>query len=130
MTWTIDQKTEQLLQLPWTVVPVVTEDGDRLLRVAEIPSAVGHGATSSELEADLWDSLRESLRAYLHFGDPIPLPQGVRLPWSPGARKHLEAREITVIVRRRRQAWGDDPEVEVDATSAAAAWANVQPSEA
>lgn len=70
-----------LLRLPWTIVKEVTPEGDVLLRVKEIPSAVGSGSTVDELVADLWESLTESLRAYLHFGDRIPLPQGVSDSW-------------------------------------------------
>jgi predicted RNase H-like HicB family nuclease len=76
MTEGRSSQLEQLLRLPWTIVKEITPEGDHLLRVAEIPSAVGSGATSEEMEADLWESLRESLRAYLHFGDPIPMPAG------------------------------------------------------
>jgi hypothetical protein len=72
---------EHLLRLPWTIVKEVTPEGDHLLRVAEIPSAVGSGASTEEMEADLWESLRESLRAYLHFGDPIPVPAGAQAGW-------------------------------------------------
>ena len=72
-----DPALRRLLALPWTIVPETTPEGDRLLRVREIPSAVGHGATDAELERDLWDSLRESLLAYLHFGDAVPQPHPV-----------------------------------------------------
>lgn len=80
----MDQQTKlsYLLRLPWTFVRERTPEGDTILRVREIPSAVGTGETSAELEADVWGSLRASLEAYLHFGDPIPLPLGVRLPWE------------------------------------------------
>ena len=72
---------EHLIRLPWTIVKEVTPEGDHLLRVAEIPSAVGSGATPEEMEADLWESLRESLRAYLHYNDPIPTPGGRQPGW-------------------------------------------------
>lgn len=72
---------QRLLRLPWTIVREVTPEGDVLLRVKEIPSAVGSGSTPDELVADLWESLTESLRAYLHFGDSVPLPQGVSDSW-------------------------------------------------
>jgi predicted RNase H-like HicB family nuclease len=71
-----DAALRRLLALPWTVVPETTPEGDRLLRVREVPSAVGHGETDEELERDLWESLTASLEAYLHFGDPVPLPTG------------------------------------------------------
>lgn len=64
----------RLLTLPWTVLREETPDGDTVLRVKEVPSATGSGETDEEREQDLWDSLTESLRAYLHFGDAVPVP--------------------------------------------------------
>lgn len=87
MGWTQEQQVQHLLRLPWTIVAETTPEGDRLLRVAEIPSAVGTGSTPQELEADLRESLRASLSAYLHFEDPVPLPKGAALPWLASARK-------------------------------------------
>ena len=81
MTPSSELDLQRLLRLPWTIVREVTPEGDVLLRVKEIPSAVGSGNTDEELVADLWDSLTESLRAYLHFGDKVPLPQGVSDSW-------------------------------------------------
>lgn len=108
-----EQQLEYLLRLPWTIVPEATPEGDRLLRVAEIPSAVGTGTTPEEIVADLWESLRESLRAYLHFGDPIPLPKGAASPWLPSARR--PSRPVPIIVRI--------PQVE--ATASAGGWEDV-----
>jgi hypothetical protein len=85
MSWTPEQKLESLLRLPWTIATERTPEGDRLLRVVEIPSAVGCGATPAEAESDLWESLRASLSAYLHFEDAIPLPRGTDLPWRARA---------------------------------------------
>lgn len=76
-----DSDLQRLLRLPWTIVKEVTPEGDILLRVKEIPSAVGSGSTTDELVSDLWESLTESLRAYLHFGDQVPLPLGVSDSW-------------------------------------------------
>lgn len=70
----INSEIDRLLALPWTIVAETTPEGDRLLRVREIPSAIGHGETDDELTRDLRESLESSLRAYLHFGDPIPKP--------------------------------------------------------
>lgn len=81
MTEAHDSQLEHLLRLPWTIVKEVTPEGDHLLRVAEIPSAVGSGTTSEDMEADLWESLRESLRAYIHYNDPIPVPSGPQPGW-------------------------------------------------
>ena len=71
-----ESELQRLLRLPWTIIRDITPEGDVVLRVKEIPSAVGSGDTQDALEADLWESLTESLRAYLHFGDEIPLPHG------------------------------------------------------
>ncbi len=76
-----DQQLQQLLRLPWTVVREITPEGELLLRIAEIPAAMGSGATPDEAEADLWASLEAALRAYLHFGDPVPVPAGGVPAW-------------------------------------------------
>jgi len=86
MTAARDPQLEHLLRLPWTIVSELTPEGDHLLRVAEIPSAVGSGATPQEVEADLWESLRESLRAYLHYHDPVPMPGGAQPGWVGSSR--------------------------------------------
>ena len=65
---------DRLLALPWTVLREQTPDGDVVLRVKEIPSATGSGVTDEQREAELWESLTQSLRAYLHFGDAVPVP--------------------------------------------------------
>jgi hypothetical protein len=84
MEWTNQSKIAVLLRLPWTIDSTM-EEGERVLRVRELPSVVVSGTDERELEREFWESLRESLAAYLHFGDPIPLPTGVRmLPWDPG----------------------------------------------
>ena len=92
-------KLAYLLRLPWTFVRDQTPEGETILRVAEIPSAVGTGETVAELETDVWASLRASLEAYLHFGDPIPLPRGARLPWESAYRS--AAKPSNVIIRER-----------------------------
>jgi predicted RNase H-like HicB family nuclease len=85
---------DQLLRLPWTIVRETSPEGDLLLRVAEIPSVVGTGATPSDAEADLWESLRESLKAYAHFGDPIPLPKERSPDWFSAARRFRQVRFV------------------------------------
>lgn len=74
--WTAEDRLDALAAVPWIVDREVTPDGDRLLRIREIPSASGAGSDPAEREADLWASLRASLRAYIHIGDPVPLPCG------------------------------------------------------
>lgn len=74
----LDRQLDALMDLPWTIVRETTPEGDRILKIAELPSVVASGATDADMAADLSESLRESLRAYLHFGDPIPVPTGAR----------------------------------------------------
>lgn len=78
----LDPQLQGLLRLPWTIISETTPEGDLLLRVKEIPSAVGCGETEPAAIADLWEALTESLRAHLHFGDPVPVPTGVPTQWS------------------------------------------------
>jgi hypothetical protein len=96
---TEEAKLAYLLRLPWTFVRESTPEGDTVLRVAQIPSAVGTGTSDAELEEDMWASLRASLEAYLHFGDPIPVPPGTALPWQPHPPELNAASRI--IVRHR-----------------------------
>lgn len=83
MKWTSEAKLDYLLRLPWTIIREAAMDGELLLRVVEIPSAVGSGETLDELERDMWESLRASLETFLQFDDVIPLPSGISgLPWQ------------------------------------------------
>jgi len=82
MPWTDEHKLAYLLKLPWTIVPEVTPEGDRLLRVKELPAVAGCGETEDALATDFWAALEAALRSYLHFGDPLPRPQGAVLPWE------------------------------------------------
>jgi hypothetical protein len=97
MAWTQEQKLDYLLRLPWTIVPETTPEGDRLLRVRELRAAVGHGETDDELIHDFWESLRSTLLCYIHFNDPIPLPEGEeQLPWLLSDATVPEARRLAV----------------------------------
>jgi predicted RNase H-like HicB family nuclease len=69
----LEPELQRLLGLPWTIISETTPEGDLLLRVKEIPSAVGSGDTEAAAIADLREALTESLRAHLHFGDPVPV---------------------------------------------------------
>ena len=105
MDWTPDQKLDYLLRLPWTIEPSLGEDGTyRVLRVRELPSVIATGTKDEELERDFWESLRASLEAYLHFGDPIPKPPPVQqLPWEGVSEP--EPQSVTFAVRELKQAW-------------------------
>jgi len=87
MAWTQEQKLAHLLTLPWTIRLERTPEGDNLLRVAELPAAVGTGDSNEEIARDFWEALEATLRAYLHFGDELPLPPGVTLPWEHPVEK-------------------------------------------
>lgn len=76
MSESIEATVQRLLRRPWTILRELTPEGDVLLRVKEIPSAVGSGDSDEEREADLWEALAESIRALLYFGDPVPSPDG------------------------------------------------------
>lgn len=89
MTWTESDKLQYLLRLPWTIVPDRDASG-LVLRVKELPAALAAGSDIDDLGSSFWESLTETLRAYLHFGDPIPLPPGVRsLPWNAPSQPPL-----------------------------------------
>ncbi len=93
MSQQIEKDIQRLLHLPWTVAREEGPEGEVLLRVKEIPSAVGSGESDEERIADLWESLSESLRALLHFRDPIPLPEGVGQQWThiaPSSERRAE----------------------------------------
>ncbi|MDP9201739.1 MAG: hypothetical protein M3P26_07380 [Gemmatimonadota bacterium] len=89
MAWTLEQKLSYLLLQPWTIIPDLTPEGDKLLRVQELPAAVGTGENDEALTADFWESLRSTLEAYLQMGARPPLPAtGVKvLPWEKTAKE-------------------------------------------
>lgn len=84
MSWTPKQKVEFLIRQPWTVVREDTPEGDTLLRVAELPGAVGCGNTREALESDFWESFVATLEAYVAVDavPPFPKRSAVRhAPW-------------------------------------------------
>ena len=82
MTWTIDNKVEALIRLPWSVrIERDDPDGAYVAVCSELPSVVASGASERELDADFFESLRETLRCYLEAGDEPPLPNCAKLPW-------------------------------------------------
>lgn len=101
MPWTQAQQIRHLAALPWTIIAEATAEGDRVLRVAELPSAfavVGPECTNAELESEFWAALTDVLRSYLHFGDAIPLPANVNsLPWDAAATPLLPARYVAPL---------------------------------
>lgn len=65
-------RIELAVQQPWTVLISRDDDNGYVARVEEIPDAIATGETIEALERDLWESIRESIRARIAFGDPIP----------------------------------------------------------
>ncbi len=84
MAWTTEQKIAGALRLPWTVISETTPEGDRLLRVAELPAAVGTGESDDDLERDFWESFEATIAAYLESGDSLPRPKLLKgpFPWD------------------------------------------------
>lgn len=111
MAWTTEEQLEYLKRLPWSVKAEVTPENDLVLRVVELPAATGSGPTSDHkvAERDLWESLTETLRAYLQFGDPIPLPVDEPLPWTEPEQKAVKT-QLRI----------DDEEIELGDETAAA----------
>ncbi|HEX9563894.1 MAG TPA: hypothetical protein VF981_07980 [Gemmatimonadaceae bacterium] len=82
MSWTTEDKVEWMLRLPWRVKITHEDDGTLFAQAEDLDGAVADGANPEELEQSFWDSLRETLRAYLAAGDPIPLPGSPTPPWD------------------------------------------------
>ena len=119
MNWTDERKLAYLLRLPWTFVTETTPEEDLLVRVAEVPAAVGTGATLEEIASDAWEALSDALRAHLHFGDPVPLPAGSSLPWAAGG----VAPALSVVKQRVRT---PDAALSVDTeTAPVAGWQRI-----
>lgn len=101
MAWTEEQKLDYLLVLPWTIYSERSPEGERLLRVRELPSVIGSGDTEEEMEQDFWDSLEATLRSYLHFDDEVPLPAlSEPLPWKQGVSAPAMLPRRAVVDRR------------------------------
>jgi hypothetical protein len=102
MPWSKEQKLKHLLRLPWTLLVEVGDEPDEvLIRVAEIPSAVGSGVGDAAVE-DFWASLSAALSARLDFGDRIPLPPDVnRLPWEGEKALAVEDTEAGSVFQLR-----------------------------
>lgn len=95
MTWTTEQKVDYLLRQPWTIYAETTPEGDRLLRVKELPAAVGCGDDDDSLIADFWESLRATLEAYLAMGSSPPRPAlAPAYPWERPAVPVAAAQEV------------------------------------
>jgi hypothetical protein len=54
-----------------------TAKTERSLRITGVSGARGSGESDTDRESDLRESLTESRRAYLHFGDCLPIRQSV-----------------------------------------------------
>lgn len=85
-SWTQEQRLTALMRMPWGIVIERDEDDSSfVIQVREIPDAIGTGADEKLAAIDLWESLRESLRVRLIYGDDLPLPPGTIAPWVTGA---------------------------------------------
>lgn len=115
--WTNEDKLAALLRLPWTIGVQRDPDGTLVARVAEIPDAIATGENEHELQKDLWDTLAESLRVRLEYGDDVPLPGGQRAPWELGAPKRApDVRYVEAQVNQ--SAFVPDPVPDASATLA------------
>lgn len=83
MSWTNERKLEWYCRLPWRVIVEIEEDGSLFARVDELPGAVAHGANEKELEREFWESVGQTIRAYIAAGDQVPMPvRAAREPWT------------------------------------------------
>ncbi len=72
----ITPEVERLACRPYHVV-VTQEGGDYVGRIRELPGLVTGGATLEEMYAMVEDAKRGWIATALHYGDPVPEPQGV-----------------------------------------------------
>lgn len=72
----ITPEVERLASRPYHVI-VTQEDGDYVGRIPELPGLVTGGATLAEMYAMVGDAKRGWIATALHYGDPVPEPQGV-----------------------------------------------------
>ena len=72
----ITPEVARLASRPYLVV-VTREDGDYVGRILELPGLVTGGATLEEMYAMVEDAKRGWIATALHYGDPVPEPQGV-----------------------------------------------------
>lgn len=79
-TWTIPEKLQALMALPWNV-RVRHEDGEFVAEVEELPAVLATGATEAALGTDLYQAIEAVLEAMLVHGDAITLPAGSSAPW-------------------------------------------------
>jgi hypothetical protein len=104
MTWTIDEKVERLLRLPWTVTSEPADDlGEFVVRIAELPGMIVVG-TPAEINVEFWDALRATLRCYVEVDDRVPLPREVELyPWE--RRQSIRPEDLGIIRLTGRGRW-------------------------
>ena len=57
----LEPELQRLRRLPWTILSETSPEGDLLLRVKEIPSAVGCGETEAAAIADLREAMYHPL---------------------------------------------------------------------
>ncbi len=90
MAWTTEDKLEWLLRQPWRVHVDREDDGSYFARVDGLQGAVADGRNSDELQRNFWESLRETLRAYLETGDHMPLPGNTLPPWDAAPARTVQ----------------------------------------
>jgi hypothetical protein len=93
LDWTVDQKLDYLVALPWTfrtsryreIDDVSGEEqlGQYWRCVDELPGTLAIADTEAELAPAMALTLRRYFRVALRFRHHIPLPAGATLPWLP-----------------------------------------------
>jgi predicted RNase H-like HicB family nuclease len=71
----VTPEAERLAARPYHV-EITREDGDYVARIPELPGLVTGGATLEEMYAMVEDAKRGWIATALHYGDPVPEPQG------------------------------------------------------
>lgn len=122
MSWNEQRKLEYLMALPWTIYGEVSAEGERLLRVRELPSVIGSGGSDEEIERDFWDSLEATLASYLHFGDELPLPLQLKLPWKQGTLSQTTPKRRAFRAPMREGARDEAQRVEQPDTASVERW--------
>ncbi|HEX6048122.1 MAG TPA: hypothetical protein VFZ21_02600 [Gemmatimonadaceae bacterium] len=96
MPWTLEQKLDALMRLPWSLSFTRSEHGNYLVaRVAEVADAMATGENDRAAAIALYESLRASLLVRLEHGDELPLPANTVLPWLNRPEPQAEPLVVT-----------------------------------